>query len=167
MLDLPHLKYMARRLLPRDETLSEVIPLAREPVPVVVFFYFRKTPGSPILSHPRGLLSLDPTTGERIGETVFRADEWETAAQEARVPRVSALRMSDPTSFLRLRHDFEHALSSLMPKFFRGLKPPGDARDCDDAVLLLDRWEDATEQGFLEHYRAVGSEWFAWLESLR
>lgn len=167
MLDLPHLKQQARRFLPAGQALSEIIPLANDPLPIVVFFYFPETPASPLLGDPTGLFSLSAETGERIGETLFRPEDWEIACPRARQARKSELSLLDPPAYAELRDVFEHALSLLIPIFFRGVQSLGSAANRELAGVLLDRWEDATQQGFMDQYRAVGWDCFTWLESVR
>lgn len=167
MLDPVVLKQNARRYVPAGQALSEIIPLANDRLPIVVFFYFPEAPNTPLLGDPTGLFSLNGETGERIGETLFRPEDWEIAYPRARQARKSALSLNDPAAYEALRLDFEHALTVLMPVFFRGAASVQSPHKPALASLLLDRWEDATQEGFSDQYRAVGWDWFAWLESVR
>ena len=160
MFDLHDLKQTARNNIGPGQGLSEAIPVGNQRLPVLVFFHFAEREGVPWLGHPAGLVSFHAASGQKIGADRFRSGGNAVPSAAPEVGRRSALCQE-------LRRRFEHAQGLLIPAFFGGVQRLDTRAECQMAGLLLDRWEDATEQGFLSYYRAVGWDWFAWLEMVR
>jgi len=169
MLSLQDLRVEARRGLAHDQGISEAIPMGSEPHSVVVFFQFAEHPDAQDLGEPTRLLSVSAITGKHVGEDDFRMAEWGLVAanDSARAGRRRSLPGQSTAELVALRAEFETALQAMMARYFLGVQQLEAQSEREMANLLLDRWEAATEEGFLQYYLAVGWEWFSWLERVR
>jgi len=169
MLTLQELRAQARRGLGADMELSEAIPMGDETNNVLIFFHFYQHPTAPQLGEPTGLISINASTGELIGSDALRLQDWSIlpADDPSNAGLRRGLQAKDVSSFRALRLEFELAAQQLVPLYFSGAQKLRTAVERDQARLLLDYWEQATEQGFMRYYLAVGWEWFCWLERVR
>jgi len=138
------------------------------------------TPCPVFHEHRRAFLVLDyPTTliGDGVGwpvgqrtidaenGAIRQAGQLSSAALHVVAPPgpySKSYRLETPDAH-DLYREFRAANQQLWPAFF-AKRDVTSAADQEAARLVFDRWDDVTENGFHDLYRAVGADWFQWLQ---
>lgn len=149
--------------IPRQACQSYPIPLFVDGELRLAFLFYRKLvapPADPILSVPRYVMQVDRATAEVVGITKVQPDFFGLPAPEDGVLGVYKLA---PKITVPIWHELRAQLFALYDRVL----PAYDQGDAPEEQLLEEirqAFLELAEQPLLPYYRAMGPDFFHWIQ---